>query len=654
MQLFAQRDTIENMSSADVLNLQPGDVVGGYTLMSALGDGAMGSVWKARDDGNQIYAMKVLRDSLTSEDTDPDASHEKKRQEQMSARERLRREAMALQRIHHPGVCQIVDMELDDSLAFIVTELIEGLNLRDDVAANGNYVGDDLERLSCKLTEAVRAVHEAGIVHRDIKPTNVMISASGPVLVDFGIAMGEGESHVTRTGLVMGTPGFIAPEIIDGAESDADSDWWSLAAVLAYAACGRPVFGSKPMMAVLERSASGHANLSGLPPATMSAFQAALSPHKQDRPHFDALLAAIAHDAQSSTATLAGEETLTEVVRPFDINSSANDDTSRTSKLEHAQYLSNPRLAWHQGHIPALGSVDVDSEEKETKNLAIKTSLLPTTDENYPPALAVRIPAKLPVSGSQIDQESIYSPVPEASIRQKCYAKRATIVLLLLGVLLGGLAAIETPAAIIVGSFVLWILSACGLNTGGQIFRELKRGGAHKTTDTALRIAALPWQLFKSLLMTIPRTIMFAIISYVLMTAADWILGLPHVETSLSFAGFILKLPLPAGSSASLSGFVVFFCVAMSWIVVTFTGSSNQRTLETSAPSWKDWTLSLRLGAGALLGNPSTAPSDKSGLNKRKFILGAFWILTCLVLSLFIVREQSLNWAPIPLQNSIS
>lgn len=85
-------------------------------------------------------------------------------------------------------------MELDDSLAFIVTELIEGKNLRDDVAANGPYVADDLERLASKLMDAVRAVHAAGIVHRDIKPTNVMVSATGPVLVDFGIAWAKAKA----------------------------------------------------------------------------------------------------------------------------------------------------------------------------------------------------------------------------------------------------------------------------------------------------------------------------------------------------------------------------------------------------------------------------------------------------------------------------
>ncbi len=123
-------------------------------------------------------------------------------------------------------------MELD-ALAFIVTELIEGKSLRENVRINGRYVGDDLERLSHKLIAAAKAVH-APASCTDIKPTNVMVSTTGPVLVDFGIAMG-GESHVTRTGLVMGTPGF-APEIIDGTESDEMTDWWSVASVLAFAA----------------------------------------------------------------------------------------------------------------------------------------------------------------------------------------------------------------------------------------------------------------------------------------------------------------------------------------------------------------------------------------------------------------------------------
>ena len=322
---------MDAMSDLSALNLEAGSLVDGYTLISRLGSGAMGSVWRVRDDGGHQYAMKILRDSLAEED----ASGERSR-DQLTARERLRREAMALQKVRHPGVCGIVDMELDDALAFIVTELIDGKNLREDVRANGRYVGDDLERLGRKLIEAVKAVHAAGIVHRDIKPTNVMVSNTGPVLVDFGIAMGEGESHVTRTGLVMGTPGFIAPEIIDGAESDEMSDWWSVASVLAFAATGEPVFGTKPMMAVLERAAAGSANLVGLPAGTMAAFRSALNPDRTKRCTPDELLQAIALDALNPQA--------------WDAADTASDSGSTAGISEamppFAESPDNPRELW--------------------------------------------------------------------------------------------------------------------------------------------------------------------------------------------------------------------------------------------------------------------------------------------------------------------
>lgn len=315
------------MGSLAMFDLQPGDMVGGYTLVSRLGGGAMGSVWRVQDVSGDLFAMKILRDSLNEEPDEEygaasesqsfpssspqhpqpqyfpqipssaSASHAPLKLDMHSrsvtSRERLRREALSLHKVHHSGVCAIVDMELDDALAFIVTELIEGRTLREDVAANGVYVGADLMRLAAKLMSAVRAVHRASIVHRDIKPSNVMIARRGPILVDFGISMSQGERHVTRTGLVMGTPGFIAPEIIDGAESDEMTDWWSLASVLAFAATGKPVFGTKPIMAVLQREAAGNADLLGLPPRTMMAFRSALHPDRSERCTPDELLEAI-------------------------------------------------------------------------------------------------------------------------------------------------------------------------------------------------------------------------------------------------------------------------------------------------------------------------------------------------------------------------
>ena len=333
------------MTDVYALQLQPGDVVGGYTLESRLGSGAMGSVWRAVDGGGNAYAMKILRASLSdSDDGNPDSPEYRA---QMVARERLRREAVAMRKIRNSGVCQIVDMEIDDSLAFLVTELIEGENLREDVRHNGKYVGDDLERLSSKLIDAVHAVHEAGIVHRDIKPTNVMISVTGPVLVDFGIAMTPGESHVTSTGLVMGTPGFIAPEVIEGAESTAASDWWSLASVLAFAATGEPVFGTSPMMAVLQREASGHANLAGLPPHTLEAFRAALDPDPAQRCTPQELLEAIRTDAWTSDG---------EAMLPFDLRRIGRRETDAPgvsgSVLSTHERVENPRTLWHRQSLP--------------------------------------------------------------------------------------------------------------------------------------------------------------------------------------------------------------------------------------------------------------------------------------------------------------
>lgn len=346
------------MSDLNTFNLEPGNNVGGYTLVSRLGGGAMGTVWRVRDDGGQIYAMKILRDSFAQEDSNNPNSTDAR--ERATARERFRREGLALQKIKHPGVCQIVDMELDDSLAFIVTELVEGLNLRDDVRDNGPYVGEDLARLTSKLLDAVDAVHAAGIIHRDIKPTNVMISSRGPVLVDFGIAMGEGESHVTRTGLVMGTPGFIAPEIIEGAESDEATDWWSVASVLGFAAMGEPIYGTKPMMAVLEREAAGNANLAGLPPRTTYMLRQALNPDRNKRCSAQELLRVIQEDAaqgawDSMTDTDSGDSASTgprensqgQVVPPFYTrgNDASPTEDGQTQPLYTAVPL-NPRKLW--------------------------------------------------------------------------------------------------------------------------------------------------------------------------------------------------------------------------------------------------------------------------------------------------------------------
>ena len=153
---------------------------------------------------------------------------------------------------------------------------------------------------------------------------------------------------MTRTGLVMGTPGFIAPEIIDGAESDETTDWWSVASVLAFAATGAPVFGTKPMMAVLERAAAGNANLAGLPANTMTAFRAALSPDRSQRCTPEQLLQAIAVDALNPIAWehVDDEPGDTAGIGAFPTRDAAHTDEGSTPSEVVRPFDANPRVLW--------------------------------------------------------------------------------------------------------------------------------------------------------------------------------------------------------------------------------------------------------------------------------------------------------------------
>lgn len=400
------------MTDMTAYSLNPGEIIGGYTLINRLGSGGMGTVWQVRDDGGNLFAMKILRNDVSDDSQESDEEYQ-----DTVARERLRREAVALHSVNHKGVCHIEDMELDDSLAFIVTELIEGTNLREDIKRNGRYIAEDLERLASKLIDAVDAVHEANIIHRDIKPTNVMISPTGPVLVDFGIAMEEGQTHVTSTGLVMGTPGFIAPEVIDGAESDEATDWWSTAAVLAFAATGRPIFGTHPMMAVLEREMSGNANLSGLPPRTAAAFRSALNPDRELRCSAQELLAVISEDAKDMSlwedlnsdnfpGVLNNADNANAGIANAD-NAGLNNEGLNNAESANADTNHNYRKVWNdreQSELPETRAIQTkmqDSPENKP-NAAAPTSVMQPIRDGIADNIAINTADNTAETGEQI------------------------------------------------------------------------------------------------------------------------------------------------------------------------------------------------------------------------------------------------------------
>ena len=643
------------------LNLESGQLVGGYTLISRLGAGAMGSVWRVRDDGGQEYAMKILRDSLSEDDVPPDSPEARER---LTARERLRREAMALRRVQHPGVCGIVDMELDDSLAFIVTELIEGKNLRDDVAANGRYVGTDLERLTRKLIDAVKAVHAAGIIHRDIKPTNVMVSATGPILVDFGIAMGEGESHVTRTGLVMGTPGFIAPEIIDGAESDEMTDWWSVASVLAFAATGAPVFGSKPMMAVLERAAAGNANLTGLPAGTTAAFRSALDPDRSKRCAPEALLQAIERDAMDPTAW--------EVVRPFD---PASPDAGEDSPADP----NNPRSLWTDDEIDdGPGEQDdelIDNGPDQQRTRIVTSTLAPSAPLEPPaPPTATAILQAMPSTTTMAAPSAPLSPpappTATAVLRtaasplsepsgpptpphpsplggayltytQRESRRKQGLTPCLLATLPVAILAASHPFGALTLAFALfWAMLAAGLNAESQFRREIRHDGKRRYGDGLRRAAAVPWHLVKGSALAALRIAPMTAVVLGAALAMSWLLGAPSEAFVATFTptSHPLTTLLPVDVPLSASGLFMAGVTGLCWLANVLAFSPD----------------TLRIGAATLCGmtprrdagDPADETADSRPHVRRTAAIAVGGMLTALTV-LMAVFLPSISWFPL-------
>ncbi len=249
--------------------------VGGYRLVKRLGFGGMSTVYEAEDESGTRVALKLLHPSLAD----------------AAGRERLAREVQMLQKVTGPFVAEVLDAETEGPDAFLVTELIDGPTLEQDVVDQGIYEGDDLAMLGEELGEAVRSIHRQGVLHRDLKPSNVMIGQAGPVLIDFGIAQLGDDSRLTAPGLVAQTPGYCDPRVLSGADPDEEADWWALAAVLAYAATGRPPFGRGGAPAILRRVLDGEADLAGLDEPKARAFAAALAPRR--RISIDTLLAVL-------------------------------------------------------------------------------------------------------------------------------------------------------------------------------------------------------------------------------------------------------------------------------------------------------------------------------------------------------------------------
>jgi predicted Ser/Thr protein kinase len=243
--------------------------IGPYRLIEKIGEGGMGVVYLGVGPEGRRVAVKVLGAAVAS---DP------------NARQRLAREVETMRRVRNRFVAEVLDADVAGPAPYIVTRYVPGRTLEETVRQNGPLRGVALDNLAEGLAEALTAIHASGVVHRDLKPGNVMLDGDHPVIIDFGIAHVPDATRLTKTGLVMGTPGYLAPEVIEGSASSGASDVHSWGATVAFAATGKQPFGSGTYQTIFFRVLEGKAELDGVPPYLLPFVTAALSTDPRSRP----------------------------------------------------------------------------------------------------------------------------------------------------------------------------------------------------------------------------------------------------------------------------------------------------------------------------------------------------------------------------------
>jgi serine/threonine-protein kinase len=217
--------------------LSVGDSLGPYRLERLLGEGGMGLVFQAvREPDGDVVALKVLKLELTEDDV---------------YRQRFVHEARSASEVRHPNLVPILEAGDLDGRSYLAVAYVAGRTLEDRIQAEGGLPVPELVRLVGEIGEALDALHERELVHRDVKASNIMLTEDGTaMLTDFGLAKGRAYTVLTRPGQVMGTLDYLAPELIRGQPATSASDIYALGCVMFECASGRPPFGDRSVLQV--------------------------------------------------------------------------------------------------------------------------------------------------------------------------------------------------------------------------------------------------------------------------------------------------------------------------------------------------------------------------------------------------------------------
>lgn len=253
--------------------------LGRFRVLGLLGEGGMSRVFLGCSANGQVVAIKVIRTVYAG---DPEF------------RARFSHEAAAVAKVSGRYTAQVVDADTGGAVPWLAVAYVAGPSLAEaSTAVGGPLPLPSVRRLGLGLAEALQAIHAAGVVHRDLKPSNVLLAADGPRVIDFGIARAAEGTQLTRTGMIVGSPGFMAPEQVTGAAVGPATDVFALGAVLAFAATGNCPFGEGRTEALAYRVVHGEPMLDDLPSSLREVVTACLAKDPRQRPDPSRVIASL-------------------------------------------------------------------------------------------------------------------------------------------------------------------------------------------------------------------------------------------------------------------------------------------------------------------------------------------------------------------------
>ncbi|MET8863207.1 serine/threonine-protein kinase [Nonomuraea sp. NPDC004580] len=502
------------------MNTQAPERLGPYRLVRKIGEGGMGVVHLGLDGAGREVAIKVLHPHVAAD---------------LKARDRLTREVETMRRVRSPYVAEVIDAELVGGQPYVVTRFAPGRTLEDTVLTEGPLEARQVIRLAQGLCQALVAIHAADVIHRDFKPSNVMLVDGEPLVIDFGIAHLVNATRLTQTGMFVGTPGYLAPEIIRDSEITQAADVHALASTVFFAATGAPPFGTGTFESVCFNIMEGRAQLDKAPAWLRGWLSRALHVDAEARPSAPELLRmARALDPSVTTFNEASFDGPTGTKRLADRTRTMDTFSDLLPPVEYGKAAPPP---------PAPSPTPTRREERPPPYVPAPMAARPPAPR--PDQRVAGYPAPQPQPKPQARPYEPPPPQYTPPAERKRYLFGSQVVGLLLLVTLVALSVMMPVMAGAIAVALALVLRIGEYLFGDMVKRRQVRGSS--AADPLLVLVGTPWALIKSALVTVvhvPLALLFGVCVWgVLHLAGPFTLNEAAAYAAGAFTAGLFVLP---------------------------------------------------------------------------------------------------------------